>query len=254
MDPTPAKFTLGKRSSLTPVVGGGGVPVDGEFVTVEEEEEREIDPRVRLMYLANEGDLEGIKELLESATDVNYRDIDDRTALHIAGCQGFTDVAEFLLENGAEVDPKDRWGSTPLADAIHYKNHDVIKLLEKHGAKPLMAPMQVKNSRQVPEYEIDPTELDFTSSVEITKVFDWVRKRKRDGGSWAVTTKRLGLIPMMWDCDRGGLNCWLGKSLALLIGGWSGEAGAGWRNLGTGVKKGSECLQDERQYYLSMVG
>lgn len=23
----------------------------------------------------------------------------------------------------------------PLADAIHYNNHDIIKLLEKHGAK-----------------------------------------------------------------------------------------------------------------------
>lgn len=33
-----------------------------------------------------------------------------------------------------------------------------------------MAPMHVKNARQVPEYEIDPKELDFTDSVEITKV------------------------------------------------------------------------------------
>lgn len=26
----------------------------------------------------------------------------------------------------------------PLADAIYYKNHDVIKLLEKRGAKPVV--------------------------------------------------------------------------------------------------------------------
>ena len=93
----------------------------------------------------------------------------------------------------------------PLGDAIYYKNHEVIKLLEKHGAKPLvwisflvyandskffmfiqrisvctvssycelifqMAPMHVKHAREVPEYEIDPHELDFTNSVEITKV------------------------------------------------------------------------------------
>ena len=30
--------------------------------------------------------------------------------------------------------------------------------------------MHVKNSREVPEYEIDPSELDFTNSVDITKV------------------------------------------------------------------------------------
>lgn len=86
----------------------------------------------------------------------------------------------------------------PIADAIYYKNHDVIKLLEKRGAKPVvrfefvkcslfsdlglfdlnvlcllyvqMAPMHVRYAREVPEYEIDPKELDFTNSVEITKV------------------------------------------------------------------------------------
>ncbi|KAF5810804.1 putative protein kinase TKL-Pl-5 family [Helianthus annuus] len=158
------RFTLGRQSSMAP-----------ERVSGSESEDEEvdgsdlIDPRVRLMFFSSEGDLDGIKELLESGTDVNFKDIDNRTALHVAACQGFCDVAELLLNAGADVDPKDRWGSTPLADAIHYKNHDMIKLLEKHGAKPLMAPMHVKNAREVPEYEIDAKELDFTDSVDITK-------------------------------------------------------------------------------------
>ncbi|MBA0750410.1 hypothetical protein Gogos_001821 [Gossypium gossypioides] len=121
------------------------------------------------MYMANEGDLEGIKDLLDSGTNVNFKDIDGRTALHVAACQGLTDVVRLLLDRGAEVDSKDRWGSTPLADAVYYKNQDVIKLLEKHGAKPPIAPMHVQNSREVPEYEIDPSELDFSNSVNITK-------------------------------------------------------------------------------------
>ncbi|KAI5331854.1 hypothetical protein L3X38_021980 [Prunus dulcis] len=161
---TPLRFTLGKQSSLAPeceweklVVGEG------------EDDPEGIDPRVKLMYLANEADLDGVKELLDSGIDVNFKDIDDRTALHVAACQGLTDVVLLLLERGADVDPKDRWGSTPLADAIYYKHNDVIKLLEKRGAKPLMAPMHVRYAREVPEYEIDPKELDFTDSVEITK-------------------------------------------------------------------------------------
>ncbi|KAK9267995.1 hypothetical protein L1049_010433 [Liquidambar formosana] len=162
----PVRFILGKQSSLAPDRNGGG----DELVGLEEQEGMEgIDRRVRLMYLANEADLEGMRELLDEGVDVNFRDIDDRTALHVAACQGFNDVAELLLSRGAAVDPKDRWGSTPLADAIYYKKHDMIKLLEKHGAKPLMAPMHVKNAREVPEYEIDPKELDFTNSVDITK-------------------------------------------------------------------------------------
>ncbi|XP_024992598.1 integrin-linked protein kinase 1-like isoform X2 [Cynara cardunculus var. scolymus] len=160
----PIRFTLGRQSSMAPDRGSGSDSEDEEIDGLDA-----IDPRVRLMFFSSEGNLDGIKELLDSGTDVNFKDIDNRTALHVAACQGFCDVAELLLEGGAEVDPKDRWGSTPLADAIHYKNYDMIKLLEKHGAKPLMAPMHVKNAREVPEYEIAAEELDFTDSVDITK-------------------------------------------------------------------------------------
>ncbi|KAG0485783.1 hypothetical protein HPP92_009633 [Vanilla planifolia] len=161
------RFTLGKQSSLAPDRGGGA---DGDRDRSEEMElPADIDANIRLMYLANEGDLDGIRELLESGVDVNFKDIDGRTVLHVAACQGCLEVIELLLEKGANVDPEDRWGSTPLADAIHYKNNDVIKLLEKHGAKLQIAPMHVKNHRQIPEYEIDSTELDFTDSIQITK-------------------------------------------------------------------------------------
>lgn len=105
---SPANFVLGKQSYLAP---------DQPFQAQDAEDsgsEAAIDPRVRLMYMANEGDLEGIKELLNSGTDVDFRDIDERTALHVAACQGRTDVVQLLLSRGADVDPKDRWGSTVI--------------------------------------------------------------------------------------------------------------------------------------------
>ncbi|XP_038722134.1 integrin-linked protein kinase 1-like isoform X2 [Tripterygium wilfordii] len=137
---TPARFTLGKQSSMAPERHRE----ESEVVDGEQEQE-EVDG-LRLMYLANEGDLEGIRELLDSGIDVNFRDMDDRTALHVASCQGLTDIVALLLDRGALVDPKDRWGSTPLSDAIHYKKHDVIKLLEKHGAK-LLGTFQIASWR-----------------------------------------------------------------------------------------------------------
>ncbi|KAK4589450.1 hypothetical protein RGQ29_020146 [Quercus rubra] len=160
------RFTLGKQSSMAPEKHDATAAAAVEEI---DDVDRPIHPEVRLMYSANEGDLDGIRELLDSGVNVNFKDSDGRTALHVAACNGLTDVVSLLLDRGSELDPSDCWGSTPLADAIHYKKHDVIKLLEKRGAKPLMAPMHVRHAREVPEYEIDPKEIDFTNSVEITK-------------------------------------------------------------------------------------
>ncbi|KAH0865329.1 hypothetical protein HID58_082540 [Brassica napus] len=166
---SPARFKLGRQSSLAPE---SRTPT--ETVTEDEEEELAasagiVDPTIRLMYLANEGDIDGITKMLDSGTNVDYRDIDGRTALHVAACQGRTDVVQLLLSRGAKVNSMDRWGSTPLADAVYYKNRDVIQLLEKHGAKPTIPPMHVLTDREVPEYEIHPTELDLSNSVKISK-------------------------------------------------------------------------------------
>ncbi|THU59490.1 hypothetical protein C4D60_Mb07t02670 [Musa balbisiana] len=161
------RFTLGRQSSLAPredrdeslrseVLDGSHVPT-------------EIGSDIRLMYLASEGDLDGIQEILDSGVDVNFSDIDGRTALHVAACQGFAEVVELLIRRGAKVDPQDRWGSSPLADAMHYRNHEVIRILEQHGAKLPVVPTHAKIAREVPEYEIEPSELDFTNSVFITK-------------------------------------------------------------------------------------
>ncbi|RWW47373.1 hypothetical protein BHE74_00046645 [Ensete ventricosum] len=104
------RFTLGRQSSLAPrddrdeslrseVLDGSHVPA-------------EIGSDIRLMYLASEGDLDGIQEILDSGVDVNFSDIDGRTALHVAACQGFADVVELLIRRGAKVDPQDQWSST----------------------------------------------------------------------------------------------------------------------------------------------
>lgn len=112
-------FSIGKLSSLAPEkILEPSVHSEEEVL----EDGEEIDGGVRLMYLSNEGDIEGIKELLDSGIDANYRDIDDRTALHVASCQGLKDVVELLLDREAEVDPKDRWGSTVIIrnQTIHF--------------------------------------------------------------------------------------------------------------------------------------
>ncbi|KAL7000635.1 hypothetical protein U1Q18_001788 [Sarracenia purpurea var. burkii] len=108
------RFALGRQSSLAPERGENLGVVD------EAEVSEAIDPRVRLMYLVNEGDLEGIRELLESGTNVNFKDTDGRTALHIAACQGLPDVVELLLQSGANVNLEDRWGSSLMPGDLDF--------------------------------------------------------------------------------------------------------------------------------------
>ncbi len=47
---------------------------------------------------------------------------------------GHTDVVELLLEAGVNPDPRDRWGGTPLDDAMTGGHNVVIDLLNRLGA------------------------------------------------------------------------------------------------------------------------
>jgi len=46
-------------------------------------------------------------------------------------------VVEALIEEGANVNVKDRWGQTPLQDAVNMNHGQVIDLLQRHGGRGL---------------------------------------------------------------------------------------------------------------------
>jgi len=63
-----------------------------------------------------------------------------RTALHLAAAEGHATIVEFLIKHAPVeqrqelLSPRDRWGATPLNEAIHNKNTSCISILKKHGA------------------------------------------------------------------------------------------------------------------------
>ena len=56
--------------------------------------------------------------MLEKNVDLNTADYDARTALHLAASNGHLEIVNFLIKNGINLNSEDKFGGTPLDDAI----------------------------------------------------------------------------------------------------------------------------------------
>ena len=66
--------------------------------------------------------------------DFDAADYDKRTCLHLAASEGNVPIVELLLGHGAAVNARDRWGGTPLRDAIREGRPEAAMLLRARGA------------------------------------------------------------------------------------------------------------------------
>ncbi|XP_047013633.1 60 kDa lysophospholipase isoform X3 [Ictalurus punctatus] len=80
------------------------------------------------------GDVEALEAIKEMGGNLSMEDYDGRTPLHIAACEGHFKLVQYLLSQGATVYAKDRYGNTPLLNAVRFRHKDVVKLLKKTGA------------------------------------------------------------------------------------------------------------------------
>lgn len=80
------------------------------------------------------GDLDALEALKDMGSNLSLGDYDGRTPLHIAACEGHLHLVQYLLSHGATVYAKDRYGDTPLCNAVRFRHKDVVQLLRKTGA------------------------------------------------------------------------------------------------------------------------
>ena len=85
--------------------------------------------KIYLCWAAEHGHLEIAKLLLANGANVNVKDEDNITALHLAAQNGHLEIAKFLVENGANVNVKDEDNVTALHLAAQNGHTGIVSLL-----------------------------------------------------------------------------------------------------------------------------
>ena len=62
------------------------------------------------MWSCANGDLNGLRGVVEGGLDVNSVDYDSRSLLHVAAAEGQLEIAKYLIEKGVEIEMRDRSG------------------------------------------------------------------------------------------------------------------------------------------------
>ncbi|CAN4124525.1 unnamed protein product [Withania somnifera] len=151
-------------SGSSTAASGGEAPATS---TEKKKEKSRVSKTSQILWHAHHNDAAAVKKLLEEdRTLVQAIDYDNRTPLHVAALHGWINVAKCLIEYGADVNAQDRWRNTPLADAEGAKKYGMIELLKTYGGLSYACcpPLPKKC-----DWEIDPTELDFSNSAIIGK-------------------------------------------------------------------------------------
>ncbi|XP_028653942.1 glutaminase kidney isoform, mitochondrial-like isoform X1 [Erpetoichthys calabaricus] len=91
---------------------------------------------VNLLFAAYSGDVSALRRFALSAMDMEQKDYDSRTALHVAASEGHMEVVRFLVD-GCKVNPftKDRWGNSPLDDAVQFGHQEVADYMKDYQTR-----------------------------------------------------------------------------------------------------------------------
>ncbi|KAF3617581.1 putative transmembrane emp24 domain-containing protein p24delta9-like [Capsicum annuum] len=170
-------MSASEGSSGSSATGAGAGESPALIPTEKKKEKSRVSKTSQILWHAHHNDANAVKKLLEEdRTLVQARDYDNRTPLHVAALHGWIDVAKCLIDYGADVNAQDRWRNTPLADAEGAKKSGMIELLMTYGGlsygqngshfEPRAVAPPLPNKC---DWEIDPTELDFSNSAMIGK-------------------------------------------------------------------------------------
>lgn len=95
-----------------------------------------------MIWAASKGDLGAIQDRQRRGTGLGCEDYDLRTPLHLAAAENQVHVVRYYIEQAAadpaavNLNPRDRWGGTPMDDARRHGHERVARLLQDAGGRP----------------------------------------------------------------------------------------------------------------------
>lgn len=90
---------------------------------------------LELMVAVYAGNLDKCRSLLTSGYPVDGVDYDGRTPLHLSVSLGNVAAVSLLLEHGCDTCIPDRWGNTPLDEAVRLNRSGIVALIEVARAR-----------------------------------------------------------------------------------------------------------------------
>ena len=122
-------------------------------------------------------DVDAVRRLvgLDGIRLVNARDYDNRTPMHLAALDEHEEILQFLLDQaGTDLSPVDRWGKTPLSQAIEQGQTRAVALIED---------------------AIEISKVLFARQRIASKLHEeWRSTRVQEDGSYAPRKRRTSLV------------------------------------------------------------
>jgi len=130
-------------STTSPAAGGLDVGAMDDDERAEYEAQREMvrksiidsnqERHGQLLYAVATADADTVRHIVSRGFDVNSQQYDGRCALHLAAKMGNEQMVKLLCELGAEVNIKDRFGTTPMREAVNGKHAKAAEALARAG-------------------------------------------------------------------------------------------------------------------------
>jgi hypothetical protein len=123
------QITQAIEPTINIMLNVGKVEVMGDFTFIEYE--------IPFFNAIFQNDIKGVQTSIATGFDVNTKDKNNMTALHVAVEFENLEIAKLLLQNKADINAQDKDGKTPLMYAVDgiTENFEAVKLFIKSGAK-----------------------------------------------------------------------------------------------------------------------